>query len=289
MRPWPGSAYPLGASYDGAGTNFAIFSEVAERVELCLFDDAGAETRVELREVDGFVWHGYLPAVEPGQRYGFRVHGPYDPAAGLRCNPNKLLIDPYAKAVDGPVQWDEAVFGYPFGSPDDRNDTDSAPYVPKSVVVNPFFDWGSDRHPRIPYHETVIYEAHVRGLTITHPDIPEELRGTYTGLAHPVMIEHLKNLGVTAVELMPVHEFITDHHLQEKGLANYWGYNTIAFLAPHHAYASQGGRPGHQVQEFKAMVRELHDAGIEVILDVVYNHTAEGNHMGPTLSMRGID
>src|SRR5690242_15451847 len=294
MRPWPGSAYPLGASYDGAGTNFAIFSEIAERVELCLFAEAGAgseatETRVALREVDGFVWHGYLPTVEPGQRYGYRIHGPYDPTNGLRCNPNKLLIDPYAKAVDGPVQWDEAVFGYPFGSPDERNEKDSAPFVPKSVVVNPFFDWGSDRHPRIPYHETVVYEAHVKGLTIQHPDIPEELRGTYTGLAHPVMVEHLKSLGVTAVELMPVHEFITDHHLQEKGLGNYWGYNTIAFLAPHHAYAMRGGRAGSQVQEFKAMVRDLHDAGIEVILDVVYNHTAEGNHLGPTLSLRGID
>ena len=289
MRPWPGSAYPLGASYDGAGTNFAIFSEVAQQVELCLFDDAGVESRVPLREVDGFVWHGYLPTVEPGQRYGYRVHGPYDPASGLRCNPNKLLIDPYAKAVDGPVQWDEAVFGYPFGAPDACNEADSAPFVPKSVVVNPFFDWVADRHPRIPYHETVIYEAHVKGLTVTHPDIPEELRGTYTGLAHPVMVDHLKNLGVTAVELMPVHEFITDHHLQEKGLGNYWGYNTIAFLAPHHAYAQPGGRPGSQVQEFKAMVRELHNAGIEVILDVVYNHTAEGNHMGPTLSLRGID
>ena len=293
MRPWPGSAYPLGASYDGAGTNFAIFSEIAERVELCLFADddppGPTETRVPLREVDGFVWHGYLPTVEPGQRYGYRIHGPYDPDKGLRCNPNKLLIDPYAKALDGPVQWDEAVFGYPFGAPDERNEKDSAPFVPKSVVVNPFFDWGSDRHPRIPYHETVIYEAHVKGLTIAHPDIPEALRGTYTGLAHPVMIDHLKRLGVTAVELMPVHEFITDHHLQEKGLTNYWGYNTIAFLAPHHAYAQANGRPGSQVQEFKAMVRDLHDAGIEVILDVVYNHTAEGNHMGPTLSMRGID
>jgi isoamylase len=294
MRPWPGNAYPLGASYDGAGTNFAIFSEVAERVELCLFGDGGPElgekeTRVPLREVDGFVWHGYLPTVEPGQRYGYRVHGPHDPVKGLRCNPNKLLIDPYAKALDGPVQWDEAVFGYRFDSPDDINDADSAPFVPKSVVVNPFFDWGSDRHPRIPYHESVIYEAHVKGLTIQHPDIPEELRGTYTGLAHPLMIEHLKNLGVTAVELMPVHQFITDHHLQERGLANYWGYNTIAFLAPHHDYAQKNGRAGSQVQEFKAMVRELHNAGIEVILDVVYNHTAEGNHMGPTLSMRGID
>ncbi|MBW0114892.1 glycogen debranching protein GlgX [Pseudonocardia abyssalis] len=289
MRPWPGHAYPLGATYDGAGTNFALFSEVAERVELCLFDDAGEEKKVPLTEVDGFVWHGYLPTVEPGQRYGFRVHGPHDPARGLRCNPNKLLIDPYAKALDGPVDWDESVFGYPFADPTARSDSDSAPFVPKSVVVNPFFDWGSDRPPKIPYNESVIYEAHVRGLTIAHPDIPEPLRGTYTGLAHPAMIEHLKNLGVTAVELMPVHEFLNDHHLQEKGLSNYWGYNTVAFLAPHHAYAMGNARPGNQVQEFKAMVRDLHDAGIEVILDVVYNHTAEGNDMGPTLSMRGID
>src|SRR6185312_6759016 len=237
----------------------------------------------------GFVHHGYLPTVEPGQRYGFRVHGPNDPAHGLRCNPDKLLVDPYSKALDGPVTWDEAVFGYPFGDRESRNDTDSARFVPKSVVVNPFFDWGTDRSPRIPYHETVIYEAHVRGLTVSHPEIPDALRGTYAGLAHPVMIEHLRGLGVTAVELMPVHEFLNDHHPQEKGLSNYWGYNTIAYLAPHHAYAAKGSRPGSQVQEFKAMVRDLHDAGIEVILDVVYNHTAEGNHMGPTLSMCGID
>jgi isoamylase len=289
MRPWPGHAYPLGATYDGAGTNFALFSEVAERVELCLFSARGKETRVTLTEVDGLVHHGYLPTVEPGQRYGFRVHGPYDPAHGLRCNPAKLLVDPYSKALDGPVAWDEAVFGYPFGDPDSHSDSDSARYVPKSVVVNPFFDWGSDRSPRIPYHETVIYEAHVRGLTVSHPEIPEPLRGTYAGLAHPVMIDHLRGLGVTSVELMPVHEFLNDHHLQQKGLSNYWGYNTIAYLAPHHAYAAKGSRPGNQLQEFKAMVRDLHGAGIEVILDVVYNHTAEGNHMGPTLSMRGID
>jgi isoamylase len=289
MKPWPGSAYPLGATYDGAGTNFAIFSEAAESVELCLFSERGRERRVKLTEVDGFVWHCYLPNVEPGQRYGYRVHGPYDPARGLRCNPRKLLIDPYAKAVDGPVRWDEAVFGYPFGDPDGRNDADSAPFVPKSVVVNPFFDWGSDRPPNIPYHETVIYEAHVKGLTVTHPEIPQQLQGSYAGIAHPLMIEHLKGLGVTAIELMPVHEFITDHHLEQKGLANYWGYNTVAFLAPHHSYSMAGSRPGSQVQEFKAMVRDLHEAGIEVILDVVYNHTAEGNHMGPTLSLRGID
>jgi isoamylase len=286
--PWPGSAYPLGASYDGAGTNFAVFSETAKRVELCLFDERGNEETVRLREVDGFVWHGYLPAIEPGQLYGYRMHGPYDPAAGARCNPNKLLIDPYAKAVNGGVDWDEAVFGYRFNAPERRNDSDSSMHVPKSVVINPYFDWGADRAPKTPYHETLIYEAHVKGLTITHPDIPEKMRGTYAGLVHPVMIDHLQHLGVTAVELMPVHEFLNDHHLQEKGLSNYWGYNTVAFLAPYHGYAADP-RPGGQVNEFKAMVRALHQAGIEVILDVVYNHTAEGNHMGPTLSMRGID
>jgi glycogen operon protein len=270
------------------GTNFALFSEVAERVDLCLFDEDGAETAIGLHEVDGFVWHGYLPGIGPGQRYGYRVHGRYDPAAGQRCNPAKLLLDPYAKAVEGSVRWDPAVFAYPFGHPDQRNDTDSAPYVPRSVVVNPFFSWGNDRHPRIQYHDTVIYEAHVRGLTRLHPAVPEPQRGTYQGLAHPAVIEHLQRLGVTAVELMPVHQFVSDAILAERGLANYWGYNTIGFFAPHHAYSASGSR-GEQVQEFKSMVRTLHEAGIEVILDVVYNHTAEGNHLGPTLSFRGID
>ena len=285
---WPGNSYPLGATFDGVGTNFALFSEVADRVELCLFDEGGAETRVALNEVDGFVWHGYLPGVSPGQRYGYRVHGPYNPAAGQRCNPAKLLLDPYAKAVDGSVQWDQAVFAYPFGHPEQRNDEDSAPHVPRSVVVNPFFSWDSDRHPRTPYHETVIYETHVRGLTKLHPEVPEAQRGTYQGLAHPAVIDHLQRLGVTAVELMPVHQFVSDAVLEERGLANYWGYNTIGFFAPHNAYAASGTR-GEQVQEFKSMVRALHQAGIEVILDVVYNHTAEGNHLGPTLSFRGID
>ncbi|MGW0520701.1 glycogen debranching protein GlgX [Crossiella sp. NPDC003009] len=288
MRPWPGHAYPLGSSYDGAGTNFTLFSEVAERVELCLFDEDGTETRMRMPEVDGFVWHGYLPGVGPGQRYGYRVYGPHDPANGLRCNPNKLLLDPYAKAVDGQIDWDESLFGYRFDDHEERNDLDSAPHVPKSVVINPFFDWNSDRPPRTPYSQTVIYEAHVRGLTIQHPEVPHELRGTYAGLAHPVMIEYFKELGVTAVELMPVHQFITDHHLAERGLTNYWGYNTVAFFAPHDGYAAITAQ-GNQVQEFKAMVRALHEAGIEVILDVVYNHTAEGNHLGPTLSLRGID
>jgi isoamylase len=288
VRPWPGTPYPLGATYDGVGTNFAMFSEVAERVELCLFDDQGEETRITLPEVDGFVHHGYLPTVGPGQRYGYRVHGPYDPERGLRNNPNKLLIDPYAKAVTGEVEWDESLFGYPFGSPDERNDQDSAGHVPLSVVVNPFFDWSNDRPPRTPYNESVIYEAHVRGLTMNHPEVPKSLRGTYAGLAHPAVIDHLKKLGVTAIELMPVHQFVTDHGLTEKGLRNYWGYNTIGFFAPHEAYSAMSEQ-GNQVAEFKGMVRALHEAGIEVILDVVYNHTAEGNHLGPTLSMRGID
>jgi isoamylase len=285
MRPWPGHAYPLGASYDGGGTNFALFSEAAERVELCLFDDDGTETRIALPERDGFVWHGYLPMVVPGQRYGYRVHGPYDPGRGLRCNPAKLLMDPYAKSVDGSLDWAEPVFGYRFAAPDERNDDDSAPHVPKSVVINPFFDWSEDHTPRTPYNASVIYEAHVRGLTICHPEIPQELRGTYAGLAHPVMIDHLQRTGVTAVELMPVHQFVSEHGLVQLGLSNYWGYNTIAFLAPHNAYAATPD----PVAEFKAMVRSLHAAGIEVILDVVYNHTAEGNHLGPTLSLRGID
>ncbi|MDP9430851.1 MAG: glycogen debranching protein GlgX [Actinomycetota bacterium] len=283
---WPGNAYPLGATYDGTGTNFAIFSEVAEKVELCLFDDDGNEERIRLPEMDGYVWHAFLPGVQPGQRYGYRVHGPYDPGRGLRCNPNKLLLDPYAKAVDGSIDWDESVFGYHFGS-GAKNDDDSAAHMPKSVVINPYFDWGVDRPPKTPYNKTVIYEAHVKGLTMTHPRIPEELRGTYAGLAHPAIIEHLHDLGVTAIELMPVHQFVQDDTLLQKGLRNYWGYNTIGFFAPHHEYAQASD--GQQVQEFKGMVRTLHEAGIEVILDVVYNHTAEGNHMGPTLSFRGID
>ena len=285
---WPGDSYPLGATYDGAGTNFGLFSEVAHRVELCLFDGGGTETRVDLHEVDGFVWHGYLPGVGPGQRYGYRVHGPYDPPAGQRCNPAKLLLDPYAKAIEGNVRWGQPVFSYDFGHPDRRNNADSAPYVPRSVVINPYFDWNLDRPPRTPYHETVIYEAHVRGLTKEHPVVPEDQRGTYLGLAHPAVIAHLRGLGVTAIELMPVHQFVTNSRLDDRGLHNYWGYNTIGFFAPHNDYSASGSR-GQQVQEFKSMVRSLHQAGIEVILDVVYNHTAEGNHLGPTLSFRGID
>ncbi|HEY1619493.1 MAG TPA: glycogen debranching protein GlgX [Streptosporangiaceae bacterium] len=281
-------SHPLGATYDGVGTNFAVFSEAAGRVELCLLDEDGTEERVALREVDGFVWHGYLPSVGPGQRYGFRVHGPYDPAAGQRCDPAKLLLDPYAKAVQGAVRWDPAVFSYQLGDPDQRNQADSAPFVPLGVVVNPYFDWAGDRPPRVPYHDSVIYEAHVRGLTRLHPAVPEVERGTYLGLSHPAVIEHLTGLGVTAIELMPVHQFVSDGVLEDRGLSNYWGYNTIGFFAPHNAYSSAGQR-GQQVQEFKAMVRALHEAGIEVILDVVYNHTAEGNHLGPTLSLRGLD
>ncbi|KYJ96912.1 glycogen debranching protein GlgX [Microbacterium sp. CH1] len=285
---WPGSAYPLGATFDGQGTNFALFSEGAERVELCLFDADGTETRVPLTEVDAFVWHGYLPTVQPGQHYGYRVHGPYDPAQGQRFNPNKLLLDPYAKAVAGEIDWGQSLFGYDFGDPDSRNDDDSAAAMAKGVVVSPFFEWGGDRPLKTPYAETVIYEAHVKGLTQRHPEVPEELRGTYAGIAHPAVVEHLQRLGVTALELMPVHQFVNDSVLQDKGLSNYWGYNTLGFFAPHNAYAA-GGQDGQQVQEFRAMVRALHEAGIEVILDVVYNHTAEGNHLGPTLSMRGID
>jgi glycogen operon protein len=286
---WPGQPYPLGATYDGAGTNFAIFSEVADKVELCLFDESGCETHCDLPEVTGFIWHGYLPNVGPGQRYGFRVHGPWSPEQGHRCNAAKLLIDPYAKAIEGEVTWNEAVFSYDFNDPDGpANEIDSAPFVPKSVVVSPFFDWGSDRYPNTPWHETVIYEMHVKGFTARHPHLPAEQRGTYAGLAHPQAIEYLSNLGVTAVELMPVHQFLHDDRLVQQSLRNYWGYNSIGFLAPHNEYAS-GYEPGWQVQEFKNMVKGLHEAGIEVILDVVYNHTAEGNHLGPTLSLKGID
>ncbi|WP_066295838.1 glycogen debranching protein GlgX [Arthrobacter luteolus] len=288
MEVWPGDAYPLGATYDGNGTNFALYSEAAETVTLCLFDDDGSETRIPLTEVDGYVWHCYLPQAVPGQKYGYRVDGPNDPGQGNRCNPNKLLLDPYAKAVSGQVDWDQSLFGYNFGDEDSRNDEDSAAHMMKGVVINPFFDWDGDRRPRTMYHQSVIYEAHVKGLTQLHPEIPEEQRGTYAGIAHPAVIAHLQKLGVTALELMPVHQFVNDSTLQDKGLSNYWGYNTIGFFAPQNTYGATG-ESGQQVQEFKAMVKALHLAGIEVILDVVYNHTAEGNHLGPTLSFRGID
>jgi len=288
-RLWPGSPFPLGATYDGAGTNFAIFSEAAERVELCLFEPDGTEERITLTEMAAYTWHGYLPNIGPGQRYGYRIHGPYAPEHGPRCNPRKLLLDPYAKAIEGEVYWSEAMFNYRFKDPERSfNDDDSAAYTPRSVVIDPYFDWSQDRHPRTPWDETVVYEVHVKGFTQRHPRIPEDIRGTYAGLGHPAAIEHLKSLGVTAVELLPVHQFIHDSHLAERNLRNYWGYNSIGFLAPHNDYSS-AGQNGQQVQEFKSMVKELHAAGIEVILDVVYNHTAEGNHLGPVLSFKGID
>ncbi|ROZ88815.1 glycogen debranching protein GlgX [Gordonia sp. OPL2] len=379
---WPGTPYPLGATYDGVGTNFSLFSEVATAVDLCLIDGAGIEQRIRLDEVDGYCWHCYLPNIGPGQFYGFRVHGPYDPSQGQRCDPSKLLLDPYGKAFHGEFDGDASLFSYPMVTEDDREsggdtveetagtdavdeapnepapDTDSTdtddraepvgtdetpttaapprrtmdtatadaeealarasvgsddaadlteplPVVAQhpddmpqldslghtmvSVVVNPYFDWQNDRSPKLPYHQTVIYEAHVKGMTATHPDIPEHLRGTYAGLCHPVIIDHLKSLGVTAIELMPVHQFMQDFVLQDKGLRNYWGYNTFGFLAPHVEYASNPDLPASAVTEFKAMVRAFHKEGIEVILDVVYNHTAEGNHLGPTISFRGID
>lgn len=289
MKVWPGNPYPLGAVYDGSGTNFSIFSEAAERIELCLFDEKGNETRIDLPEVTGYCWHGYLPSIEPGHRYGFRIHGPWDPANGQRCNPAKLLLDPYAKAIDGQIRWNEAVFPYRFDKgPEVRCDGDSAPFMPRCVVHQPHFEWNGDRRLQIPWHETVIYETHVKGLTYRHPDIPLELRGTYAALAHPVIIDYFKQLGITAVELMPIHHFIHDKHLVDQGLRNYWGYNSIGYFAPHSEYASQK-RPAAAVAEFKQMVKTLHQAGIEVILDVVYNHTAEGNHLGPTLSFKGID
>ncbi len=290
MQIWPGQPYPLGATFDGVGTNFSVFSEVATKVELCLFDDEdGRETRVELPEMPALCWHGYVPNVRPGQRYGFRVHGPWAPDEGHWCNPAKLLLDPYAKAIDGSWNWNEAIFPYHFDAPEaSKNDADSAPFVPKCVVINPFFDWGADRRPATPWHRTVVYETHVKGFTERHPGIPDEIRGSYAGMAHPVSIKYLQQLGVTAVELLPVHQFVQDSTLADKGLRNYWGYNSIGYLAPHNEYAA-GGQLGQQVQEFKQMVKTLHDEGIEVILDVVYNHTAEGNHMGPVLSMKGID
>ncbi|MBD0860127.1 glycogen debranching protein GlgX [Gordonia sp. zg691] len=366
---WPGTPYPLGATYDGVGTNFSLFSEVAESVELCLIDRDGKERRIRLEEVDGYCWHCYLPNVVPGQFYGFRVYGPYDPAQGLRCDPSKLLLDPYGKAFHGDFDGDASLFSYPLPTPPgqdedsgaetvgpsdpapegaeapgaettddadadapgdnagaeaapDEADTsdvevagsgvaepeplpepapenpmpenpmpqlDSLGHTMLSVVINPYFDWQNDRAPNRPYHQTVIYEAHVKGMTATHPGVPEHLRGTYAGLCHPVIIEHLQELGITAIELMPVHQFMQDFVLRDQGLRNYWGYNTFGFLAPHIEYSSNPDQPASAVTEFKAMVREFHNAGIEVILDVVYNHTAEGNHLGPTVSFRGID
>jgi len=289
VKVWPGTPYPLGATYDGAGTNFSVFSEIAECVELCLFDESGRETRVAMPEVTGHCWHCYLPGVEPGQHYGYRVRGPWDPQQGHRCNPAKLLLDPYAKSIVGDIAWDEAVFPYHFnGDPNVPNQGDSSSFMPHCIVHQPFFDWAGDRQLQRPWNETVIYEMHVKGFSARHPGIPPELRGTYAGLAHPESIDYLRKLCVTAVELMPVHYFVNDKHLLDQGLSNYWGYNSICYFAPHGAYAADK-RPGAAAAEFKQMVKALHQAGIEVILDVVYNHTGEGNHMGPMLSLKGLD
>lgn len=289
LKVWPGNAYPLGATFDGNGTNFSVFSEVAEKVELCLFDEFNEETRVQLQEVTGFCWHCYLPEVKPGQRYGYRIYGPWEPANGHRCNPAKLLIDPYAKCIEGQVKWDRAVF--PYRNPDALSEPDagnSAPFVPKSVVITPYFDWSTSHKPNIPLHEMVIYETHVKGFSIKNLKIPEELRGTYLGISHPSSIRYFERLGVTSIELMPVHHFVHDNLLLDKGLRNYWGYNSIGYFAPHSEY-THSAQVGEQVSEFKQMVKSLHDAGLEVILDVVYNHTAEGNHLGPMLSFKGFD
>ena len=291
MDAWPGKPYPLGATPDARGVNFALFAENAAGAELCLFSDDGEEERLKMTEVTAHVWHVYLPGVKPGQRYGYRVNGSYAPQEGERHNPNKLLIDPYARAIEGRVDWNAPVFGYPLDSKNEdlEMDTrDDAWGIPKAVVVDPAFDWGDDRPPRIPWHRSVIYETHVRGLTYRHPAVDKKLRGSYLGVASEPILTHLRELGVTAVELMPVHAFVSDKFLQDKGLSNYWGYNTIGYFAPEASYSSAGDH-GQQVHEFKQMVKTLHSAGLEVILDVVYNHTAEGNHLGPTLSFKGID
>jgi glycogen operon protein len=294
MRTWPGKPYPLGATWDGAGVNFALFAEHASKVELCLFDgvDNTSEAhRIPLRHQTDLVWHAYLPDVVPGQLYGYRVHGPYEPANGHRFNPRKIVLDPYAKSIGRDVRWDDALFGYKVGdaaqdlSLDER---DSAPFAPLAVVIDPSFVWGDDRPPAVPWHKTFIYELHVKGFSQLNPHVPEKLRGTYAGVASESAIKHLQDLGVTAVELLPVHHFLNDRHLVEKGLTNYWGYNSLAYLAPESRYAATT-IPQDAVQQFKMMVRAMHAVGIEVILDVVYNHTAEGNQMGPTLSLRGID
>ncbi len=289
----PGKPYPQGATWDGTGVNFSLYSERATQVDLCLFEavDSPNYETLTLRESTGYVWHGYLHGVRLGQLYGYRVYGAYEPEHGDRFNPAKLLIDPYAKAVSGSLNWDAPVFGYKIGDPAQdlsQDASDDAWGVPKCVITTSHFDWQNDRPPLTPLHDSILYELHVKGFTATHPEIPEELRGTYAGLAHPVAIEYLRKLGITAVELMPVHDFVDDKHLLEHGLRNYWGYNSINFFAPEARYSSSGDR-GEQIGEFKAMVKALHRAGIEVILDVVYNHTAEGNQMGPTLSFRGID
>jgi glycogen operon protein len=292
-RQTAGSPFPRGANWDGKGVNFSLFSESSESVELCLFDaDGSNEERVRIRERTNGAWHVYLPNIRPGQLYGYRVYGPYVPESGLRFNPNKLLLDPYAKAIGRPLIWADELFGYHLGDADGDlsfDDRDSAPFAPLGAVIDNRFDWSGDKRPSFPAHETIIYEAHVRGMTMTHPDVPPHLRGTYAGMATPPIIEHLHRLGITTLELMPVHYFVQDRHLVDNGLKNYWGYNSLGFFAPDLSYASEPSRPCEVVREFKEMVKSLHAAGIEVILDVVYNHTAEGNHDGPTLSFRGID
>ena len=293
MRIWPGTPYPQGATWDGEGVNFALFTEHGDAVDLCLYDatDDTREThRIRLRERTDLIWHCYLPDVRPGQLYGYRVHGPYDPRNGHRFNSNKLLIDPYAKALSGSIQWSDALYGYTIGHPDgdlSYDERDSAGGVPKSVVVDSAYTWGNDRRPDIPWNRTVIYECHVRGMTMRHPGVPRRLRGTYLGMISDPIVDHLRSLGVTAVELMPVHQFVRDRRLLDMGLTNYWGYNTLSFLAPDVGYSTSG--LGQQVDEFKSMVKGLHSAGMEVILDVVYNHTGEGNELGPTLSLKGVD
>lgn len=294
MKVWPGQPYPLGASWDGKGVNFALFSEFGTRVELCLFDSPGARSEsvcIPMHERTDFVWHCYLPGVKPGQLYGYRVHGPYEPHSGFRFNAHKLLLDPYSRAIGRTLRWDDSLFGYRIGDPrQDLSycDRDSAPYAPLAAVVDDRFHWGRDAHPRTPWHKTIIYELHVRGFTKTHPGVPERLRGTYAGIATKPAIDHLKKLGVTAIELMPVHHHVDHRHLEEQGMTNYWGYDTLSFFAPEPSYAADPS-PAGCLREFKRMVKTLHRHGIEVILDVVYNHTGEGNQLGPTLSLRGLD
>jgi isoamylase len=290
---WPGKTTPLGATWTGEGVNFALFSDSAEKVELCLFESENGEEeiRIPLIEHDHQVWNAYLPNARPGQLYGYRVHGPYEPEQGMRFNPAKLLLDPYAKAIAGMLTWDDALFGYVIGQEDEdlsKDERDSAPHLPKCVVIDPAYDWEDDKHPEIPLHDTIIYEVHVKGMTIQHPEVPPEIQGTYAGMAHPAVVEHLLSLGVTSVELLPVHQHIDRRELVDEGLSDYWGYNSIGFFAPHSGYAGSGMR-GEQVREFKDMVKAYHREGLEIILDVVYNHTAEGNQLGPTLSLRGID
>ena len=294
MRVWPGEPYPLGATWTGVGVNFALFSAHATRVDLCLFDSVNAtaeSARMPLPEQTDMVWHGFFPDIRPNQLYGYRVHGPYEPQHGHRFNPNKVVMDPYAKSVARMIRWADEMFGYCVGDPAEDlslDDRDNAPFAPLAAVVDPAFTWGDDRPPRTPWHKTVIYEMHVRGFSKRHPDIPEDRRGTYEGLTTEAAINHLKRLGVTAVELMPVHHNARDRHLEEKGLTNYWGYNSYGYFAPERKFAASM-TPAGSVREFKRMVRGLHAAGLEVILDVVYNHTAEGNHLGPTLSLKGVD